>query len=65
MVSNRLLSQIFFVAASVLTVIVLIEALLNFDKILGRPVARSVGCPPGSTRCQLVSAETEVPQDLT
>lgn len=51
-----------FIEGIVLTVI---EAFGNFSQIVGWPVARGVECPPGSTRCQLVSATSGVPQDLT
>ncbi len=51
-----------FIEGIVLTVI---EAFINCSKIVGRPVARGVECPLGSTRCQLVSATSGVPQDLT
>lgn len=47
-----------FIEECVLTVI---EAFIIFYKIAGRPVASGVGCPPGSTRCQLVSAMSGVP----
>ncbi len=46
-------------------VLTVIEAFINCSKIVGRPVARGVECPPGSTRCQLVSATSGVPQDPT
>lgn len=45
--------NLMFIEEIVLTVI---EAFIIFYKIAGRPVASGVGCPPGSTRCQLVSA---------
>ncbi len=51
-----------FIEGIVLTVI---EAFINCSKIVGRPVARGVECPLGSMRCQLVSATSGVPQDLT